>query len=101
MERPVLMPDVSSSSSSPTGTKLDARTGRGSVDLLGQVHDEPFGSAHGRHTPDALVLADAADQVVAVRSEPIEDRLKVVYLKRDVAQPQFVMHGITRTWFVV
>src|SRR5215467_11197168 len=75
--------------------------GRGLVDSLGQVHDEPLGSAHRRHAPDALVLTDAADQVVAVRGEPTEDRLKVVHLERHVAQPQFVRHGVGRTWFVV
>jgi len=39
-------------------------------------------------------------QVVAVRGEPLEDRLKVVHLERHVAQPQFVRHGVGRTWFV-
>src|SRR5580700_484663 len=77
------------------------RTGRGSVDSLGEVHDEPLGSAHRRHAPAVLVLTDAADQVVAVRGEPVEDRLKVVHLERHVAQPQFVVHRLGRTWFVV
>src|SRR6266566_448163 len=76
-------------------------TGRGSVDWLGQVHDEALGSAHRRHAPDALVLTDAADQVVAVRGEPAEDRLKIVHLERHVAQPQFVVHGAGRTRFVI
>src|SRR6266566_9313377 len=88
-------PVVSSTSASTP------RSARGSVDSLGQVHDEPLGSAQRRHAPDALVLTDAADQVVAVRGEPVEDRLKVVHLERHVAQPQFVRHGVGRTWFVV
>jgi len=40
---------------------------RGSVDTLGQGHDDPLRSAHIHHAPDVLVLTDAADQPVAVR----------------------------------
>src|ERR1700722_21008041 len=59
-------------------------TGRGSADWLGQVHDEPLGSAHRGHAPAVLVLTDAADQVVAVRGEPVEDRPEVVQLEGHV-----------------
>jgi len=69
-------------------------TGVGSVDSLSQVHDEPLGSAHRCHRPDALELTDAADEVVALRRKPIEDRQKIVYFERQIAKSQFVVH-----WF--
>jgi len=39
-----------------------------------------------------LVLADAADQPVAVRSQPVDGGLEVVDLERNVAQPQLIGH---------
>jgi hypothetical protein len=39
-----------------------------------------------------LMLADAADQPVAVRDQPVDSRLEVVDLEGHVAQPQLVGH---------
>lgn len=73
---------------------------RGSVDSLGQGHDDSLRPAHVRHAPDVLVLTDAADQAVAVRSQPVNNRLEVVHFEANVAQPQFVRHGVgrSRSW---
>ena len=61
----------------------------------------PSGSANRHHGPGALVFTDAADRVVAVRGEPIEEPLKVVHFESHAAQPQFIRHGLGRSWFVV
>src|SRR2546430_14696788 len=45
---------------------------RGSADALGQRDDDPFRSPDVGHSPSALVLADAADQSVALGSCPID-----------------------------
>ena len=39
-----------------------------------------------------LVLTDATDEALAVRSQTVDDLLEVVHLERHVAQPQFVGH---------
>jgi hypothetical protein len=49
-----------------------------SADPLGQGHDDSFRPAHVGHPPDVLVLTDAADQAVAVRSQLVDRRLQVV-----------------------
>ena len=49
-----------------------------SADPLSQGHDDPLWPAHVGHAPDVLVLTDAADQAVAVRSQPVDRRLQVV-----------------------
>ena len=49
-----------------------------SANPLGQGHDDPFWPANVGHAPDVLVLTDAADQAVAVRSQPVDRRLQVV-----------------------
>ena len=46
----------------------------------------PLGFAHVGHAPDVLVLADAADQPVAVRGQPVDGGLEVVDLEGHVAQ---------------
>jgi hypothetical protein len=58
-----------------------------SADPLGQRHDDPLRTAHVGHAPDVLVLADVADQPVAVRGQPVDGRLEVVDLEGHVAQP--------------
>src|SRR4051794_35115924 len=68
------------------GVRLTYRGGRASADPLGQGHDDPFRSAHVGHAPNALVLADAADQAVTVRGQPVDGRLQVVHLEGHVAQ---------------
>src|SRR5437588_2063998 len=52
-----------------------------SADPLSQGHDDPIWPAHVGHAPDVLVLADAADQAVAVRSQLVDCRLQVVDLE--------------------
>ena len=49
---------------------------RRSVDSLGQGHDDSLRPAHVRHAPNVLVLTDTADQAVAVRSQPVDNRLE-------------------------
>ena len=75
-------------------------SGRGSVDSLGQGHDDPFGSTHRRHAPDALVFTHAADQVVAVRRAG-----RAAPAGRPRRKPrsaaQFIGHGVGRSLFVV
>ncbi len=51
--------------------------------------------------PDVLVFAHAAHEFVALRREPIEDRLKVVHLEPNVAQPELVGHRPGRSRYVV
>jgi 5-methyltetrahydropteroyltriglutamate--homocysteine methyltransferase len=63
-----------------------------SADALGQGHDDPLRTAHVGHAPDVLVLADAADQPVALRGQPVDGRLEVVDLEGHIAQPQLVGH---------
>ena len=58
----------------------------------GQGHDDPRRCAHVGHAPDVLVLADAADQPVAVRGQAVDGGLQVVDLEGHVAQPQLVGH---------
>ena len=53
----------------------------GSVDSLGQGHDDSLRPAHVRHAPDVLVLADAAYQAIAVRSQPVDNALEVVHFE--------------------
>src|SRR5207302_10727763 len=72
-----------------------------SVDSLGQGHDDPLWSAHGRHAPDSLVLADAPDQPVAILCQPFDDRWQVIDFERHAAQAQFGGHGSRRSRFVV
>ncbi|MCW2760399.1 MAG: Short chain dehydrogenase [Marmoricola sp.] len=69
-------------------TRLDTRgqRARASADLLEQVHDDPFGTTHIGHPHAVLVLADAADEPVPVRSHRIDGRLKVADLEGHVAQ---------------
>jgi hypothetical protein len=78
-----------------------ASTTVASADPLSQRHDDPLRSAHVGHAPDVLVLADAADQPVAVRGQPVGGRLKVVDLEGHVAQPQLVGHRCGRSRLVV
>jgi hypothetical protein len=52
--------------------------GGASADPLSQGNDDPLWPAHVGHAPDVLVLTDAADQAVAVRSQPVDRRLQVV-----------------------
>src|SRR5438309_10035310 len=73
----------------------------GSVDSLGQGHDDSLRPAHVRHAPDVLVLADAAYQAIAVRSQPVDNALEVVHFEANVAQPQLVGHGVGRSGFMV
>ena len=63
-----------------------------SADPLGQGHDDPLRTAHVGHAPDVLVLADVADQPVAVRRQLVDGRLEVVDLESNVAQPELVGH---------
>ena len=49
-----------------------------SADPLSQGNDDPLWPANVGHAPDVLVLTDAADQAVAVRSQPVDRRLQVV-----------------------
>src|SRR6266545_3539461 len=72
-----------------------------SVDSLGEVDDDSLRSAHRGHAPDALVLADAADQAVAVRGQSIEDRLEAIHFERQVAQSELIGHGGRRSRLVV
>src|ERR1700710_2338639 len=65
---------------------------RRSADPLGQGHDDPLRTAHIGHAPDVLVLADVADQPVAVRSQPVDSRLEVVDLEGHIAQPELLGH---------
>src|SRR4051794_33668504 len=65
---------------------------RGSADALGQRDDDPFRPPEVGHPPNALVLADATDQSVALSGCPIDSRLQVVEcasmsLHDRVAQP--------------
>src|SRR3989441_1715484 len=83
------------------GGCLRLRASAGSVDSLGQGHDDSLRPAHVGHAPDVLVLTDAADQAVAVRSQPVNNRLEVVHYEANVAQPQLVRHGVGRSRFVV
>jgi hypothetical protein len=78
--------------SAPAPDAVNART-----TWLSTVNQD--GSPHV--TPVGALLADAADETVVVRGEPVENRLKAVRLERHVAQPQFVVHGVVRTRFVV
>jgi hypothetical protein len=48
-----------------------------------------------------LVLADAADEAVAVLREPFDDRLQVVHLEGHAAQSQLSCHGSGRSRLVV
>src|SRR5438445_12593873 len=80
---------------------LRLRPSAGSVDSLRQGHDDSLRPAHVGHAPDVLVLTDAADQAVAVRGQPVDNRLEVVHYKTNVAQAQLVGHGVGRYWFVV
>src|SRR5437660_12565228 len=57
---------------------------------LGQGHDDSLRPAHVRHAPDVLVLTDATDQAVTVRSQPVDNRLEVVHFEANVAQPQLI-----------
>jgi hypothetical protein len=64
-------------------TRRQASKGEGasellSADSLSQGNDDPLWPAHVSHAPDVLVLTDAADQAVAVRSRPVDRRLQVV-----------------------
>src|SRR5256886_16656023 len=59
----------------------------GSVDSLGQGHDDSLRPAHVGHAPDVLVLTDAANQAVAVRSQPVDNLLEVVHFEANVPQP--------------
>src|SRR5258708_13816820 len=80
---------------------VGAAPSAGSVDSLGQGHDDSLGPAHVGHAPDVLVLTDAADQAIAVRSQPVDNPLEVVHYKTNVAHPQLVRHAAGRSWFVV
>jgi hypothetical protein len=54
-------------------TRVTAKSAHGwdwSADALGWGHDGPFGTAHGGHAPDVLVLADVADQTLISAAEP-------------------------------
>ena len=74
---------------------------RASADLLGKGDDDPLWPAHIGHAPDVLVLAAAADQPVSVGSQPGDDCGKVVDLKADVAQAQFIGHRERRSGLMV
>jgi hypothetical protein len=54
---------------------------RASADLLEQGHDNPFRPTHVGHPHAVLVLADAADEPVPVRSQLIDDRFEVTDLE--------------------
>src|SRR6266851_9445596 len=75
---------------------VGAASSAGSVDSLGQGHDDSLRPAHVGHAPDVLILTDAADQAVAVRSQPVDNRLEVVHFEANVAQPQLVRYGAGR-----
>src|SRR5438309_2205342 len=77
------------------------RTSVASADSLGQGDDDSLRPPHVSHAPGVLVLADAADQAVAVRDQSIEDRLKVIHFEHHVAQPELVGHGGGRSRLVV
>ena len=49
-----------------------------SADPISQGNDDPLWPAHIGHAPDVLVLTDAADQAVAVCSQPVDRRPNVV-----------------------
>src|SRR5207247_729272 len=83
------------------GGCLRLRPSAGSVDSLGQRHDDSLRPAHVGHAPDVLVLTDAADQAMAVHSQPVDNRLEVVHFEANVAQPQLVGHSVGRSGFVV
>lgn len=55
-----------------------ASRGCGSVESLGQVHDEPLGSAHWRHAADACVLVP----VTPARLAPRFSGIRVEFLFR-------------------
>ena len=65
---------------------------RGSAEALGQGHDDPLRPAHVGHPPAVLVLADTADEPVAVGGQLVEGRLEVVDLEGHVAQAELVGH---------
>jgi hypothetical protein len=73
----------------------------GSADALGQRDDNPLRTPDISHPSRALVLADATDQPVAVRSRPINGRLQVMDLEGHVAQSQLVGGGGRRTGHVL
>ena len=73
----------------------------GSVDSLGQGHDDPFGPAHVRHAPDVLVLTDAADETKAVRSQPVDNLLESSTMNATLRSPSSVdmtPSGPARGW---
>jgi hypothetical protein len=63
--------------SSPLGDACTSSPGA-SADPLSQGNDDPLRPAHVRHAPDVLVLTDATDQAVAVRSQQVDRRLQVI-----------------------
>jgi hypothetical protein len=65
---------------------------RASPDPFGQRDNDPFGPADVGHVPDVLVLADAADQSVSVRSQTVDRRRRVGDLEANGAQTQLVRH---------
>ncbi len=67
---------------------------------LKQGYEEPLWATHVGHAREGFVLTDAADQAVAVRSQPVHRRLQVVDFEGDIAQPQLVGHGVGRPWLV-
>ena len=52
-----------------------------SADPLSQGNDDSLWSAHIGHAPDVLILTDAADQGVAIRSQQVDRCLQVVDLE--------------------
>src|SRR5437773_3951308 len=69
----------------------------GSVDSLGQGHDDSLRPAHVGHAPDVLVLTDAANQAVAVRSQPVDNLLEVVQPADNISHPYSIVHAIARS----
>ena len=61
------------------------RAGLGSIDSLGQGDDDPFWPAYGGHAPDVFVLANAADQAIAVLCQPFDDRLQIIHFEHHAA----------------
>jgi hypothetical protein len=63
--------------------------------------DDPLRIADVGHEPEGLVLADGADQPIAVRGQPIDRRLEVIDVEGDVAQSQPVGHCGGRSGLMV
>src|SRR3954467_9010304 len=89
---PVAVADASTSALQSPGRSLDP---------LGHRHDDPLRAADVGHAPHVLVLADAADEAVALCRRLVHDGLEIVHLEGDVTQPELRRHRAGRSRLMV